>query len=82
MSKEPNNAAKGKRDNQKMKLFFVMEYLPQNSDENKRFTAADIREALIVKYNISSNVRSIYDDINEINKAYYLLHTADETETM
>ena len=43
MSKEPNNAAKGKRDNQKMKPFFVMEYLLQNSDENKRITADIIR---------------------------------------
>lgn len=25
---------------------------------------------------------SIYDDINEINKAYYLLNNADETGTM
>ncbi|MBQ7816803.1 MAG: WYL domain-containing protein, partial [Oscillospiraceae bacterium] len=77
-----NNSTKGKRDNQKMKPFFVMQYLLKNSDENNRLTAADIRDALIEKYNISSNVRSIYDDINEINKAYYLLNSADETETM
>ena len=77
-----NNSPKGKRDNQKMKPFFVMQYLLKNSDENNRLTAADIRDALIEKYNISSNVRSIYDDINEINKAYYLLNSADETETM
>ncbi len=82
MSKEPNNSAKGKRDNQKMKPFFVMEYLLQNSDENNRLTADQIRDALIIKYDISSNVRSIYDDIKEINKAFYLLNNADETGTM
>ena len=82
MLKEPNNSAKGKRDNQKMKPFFVMEYLLKNSDENKRITADKIRDALLEKYDISSNVRSIYDDIKEINKAYYLLNNADETGTM
>lgn len=82
MAKEPNNSAKGKRDNQKMKPFFVMEYLLKNSDENKRITADKIRDALLEKYDISSNVRSIYDDIKEINKAYYLLNNADETGTM
>ena len=71
MAKEPNNSAKGKRDNQKMKPFFVMEYLLKNSDENKRFTAADIREALIVKYNISSNVRSIYKVVRNLIVSYY-----------
>ena len=59
-----------------------MEYLLKNSDENKRITADKIRDALLEKYDISSNVRSIYDDTNEINKSYYLLNNADETETM
>ena len=71
MSKEPNNSAKGKRDNQKMKPFFVMEYLLQNSDENKRITADKIRDALLEKYDISSNVRSIYKVVRNLIVSYY-----------
>ena len=44
LAKEPNNSAKGKRDNQKMKPFFVMQYLLKNTDENKRVTAEFIRD--------------------------------------
>lgn len=82
MSKEPNNAAKGKRDNQKMKPFFVMEYLLKNSDENTRLKAKDIVKALGEEYSISANVRSVCDDIKEINKAFYLLEHEDEINTM
>ena len=71
MPKEPNNSAKGKRDNQKMKPFFVMEYLLQNSDENKRITADKIRDALLEKYDISSNVRSIYKVVRNLIVSYY-----------
>ena len=78
MSKEPNNAAKGKRDNQKMKPFFVMEYLLKNSDENKRITADKIRDALLEKYDISSiedeETQDIYlQKLSEINLAYTTL---------
>ena len=62
---------KGKRDNQKMKPFFVMEYLLQNSDENKRITADKIRDALLEKYDISSNVRSIYKVVRNLIVSYY-----------
>ena len=62
---------KGKRDNQKMKPFFVMEYLLQNSDENKRITADKIRDALLEKYDIPSNVRSIYKVVRNLIVSYY-----------
>ena len=62
---------KGKRDNQKMKPFFVMEYLLKKSDENKRITADKIRDALLEKYDISSNVRSIYKVVRNLIVSYY-----------
>ena len=82
MAKEPNNSAKGKRDNQKMKPFFVMQYLLKNSDENTRLKAKDIVKALDDEYDISANVRSICDDIKEINKAFYLLEHEDEIDNL
>ena len=82
MAKEPNNSAKGKRDNQKMKPFFVMQYLLKNTDENKRVTAEMIKDKLASEYGISANVRSICEDIKEINKAFYLLEHEDEISTM
>lgn len=82
MAKEPNNSAKGKRDNQKMKPFFVMQYLLKNTDENEPATAAMIRDKLASEYNISANVRSICEDIKEINKAFYLLEHEDEIDNL
>ena len=78
LAKEPNNSAKGKRDNQKMKPFFVMQYLLKNTDENKRVTAEMIKDKLASDCGISANVRSICEDIKEINKAFYLLEHEDE----
>ena len=82
LAKEPNNSAKGKRDNQKMKPFFVMQYLLKNTDENEPATAAMIRDKLASEYNISANVRSICEDIKEINKAFYLLEHEDEIDNL
>ena len=82
MAKEPNNSAIGKRDNQKMKRFFVMQYLLRNTDENEPATAAMIRDKLASEYNISANVRSICEDIKEINKAFYLLEHEDEIDNL
>jgi len=82
LAKEPNNSAKGKRDNQKMKPFFVMQYLLKNTDENKRVTAEMIKDKLASEYGISANVRSICEDIKEINKAFYLLEHEDEIDNL
>ena len=82
MAQVPNNSAKGKRDNQKMKPFFVMQYLLKNSDENTRLKAKDIVKALDDEYDISANVRSICDDIKEINKAFYLLEHEDDIDNL
>ena len=59
-----------------------MQYLLKNSDENTRLKAKDIVKALDDEYGISANVRSICEDIKEINKSFYLLAHEDEIKTL
>jgi hypothetical protein len=67
-----NKAGKGKRDNQKMKPYLVMEYLIKNTDESHYKSAADII-AYLNDCGIEAERRSIYKDIEEINKAVYIV---------
>ena len=56
----------GKKHNQRMKHYFVLQYLLKNTDENHFETATDIVEHL-KEFGIESERRSIYKDIQEIN---------------
>ena len=68
----------GKQVNQKVKPYVVLQYLLKNSDENNVVTAYDII-AFLEKCGISAERRSIYRDIEEINKVSLMLETKDCT---
>ena len=59
----------GRKYDQKMKPFLVYQYLMRETDENNFATANDIAEYLNLNFGISAERRSIYSDIQEINKA-------------
>ena len=54
---------------QKIKNYLVLQYLIQNTDENHPMDATKIAVNLSGKYGIAAERRSIYKDINDINKA-------------
>lgn len=62
----------GKQVNQKVKPYVVLQYLLKNSDENNVVTAYDIVDYL-QDHGISAERRSIYRDIEEINKVSLML---------
>ena len=59
----------GRKYDQKMKPFLVYQYLMHETDEEHFVSAQDIVEYLQENFEISAERRSIYRDINEINKA-------------
>ena len=59
----------GRKYDQKMKPFLVYQYLMRDTDENHFATAEMIAEYLQENFGISAERRSIYRDIQEINKA-------------
>ena len=59
----------GRKYDQKMKPFLVYQYLMRETDEEHFVSAQDIVEYLQENFEISAERRSIYRDINEINKA-------------
>ena len=63
--KEP---AHGKKPNQKLKPYLVLQYLLHNSDENHAIPASRIC-GYLQEAGIDAERRSIYKDIEEINKA-------------
>lgn len=63
----------GRQHNQKLKAFLIYKYLLENSDANHCFSAGDIADFLINDMGISAERRSIYKDIDEINKALLAL---------
>ena len=79
MSREPKaNPQHGRKANQKMKPYLVMEYLMRNTDENHAAPADAIVEYLRDDLGIDAERRSIYRDIEEINKALWLLENEDD----
>ena len=70
---EINNANKGKREHQKIKPYIVLEYLMKYSDEGHAISAKDIADYLNGDCGIDAERRSIYRDIDEINKVLYML---------
>lgn len=82
MSREPKAIPEhGRKANQKMKPYLVMEYLMRQTDENHAESADNI-VAYLQELGIDAERRSIYRDIDEINKALWLLENADDDATM
>lgn len=75
MAEEKKLKGKGRKDNQRMKAYLVYEYLMRNTDANHVATGKEIAEYL-QECGIAAERRSIYKDIDEINKAI-LLTTRD-----
>ena len=61
-------AEHGKKPNQKVKPYVVLQYLLKNTDEDHLQTAPDIVAFLEEDCGIDAERRSIYKDIEEINK--------------
>ena len=73
----------GKKPNQRLKPYLVLQYLMRETDENHLRTAADIVSYLMDDCGIYAERRSIYADIEEINKALLIVEqgmTAKEAE--
>ena len=62
----------GKKPNQKLKPYLVMQYLLKNSDENHAVSAPQI-VGYLQEAGIDAERRSIYRDIDEINKAMLMV---------
>ncbi len=79
-----NEKRHGRQYNQKMKPYFVFQYLMKNTDENHAKSTNEIRDYL-KGYDIYAERRSIYRDIDEINKALLIIEedvSYDEAEEM
>lgn len=63
---------RGKKPNQKLKPYLVLQILMKNTDEDHVMSSAEIVDALD-EMGIDAERRSIYTDIAEINKALYML---------
>lgn len=77
-------AQHGKKPNQKVKPYVVLQYLLRSTDENHVATAMDI-VAYLEECAISAERRSIYRDIEEINRVALMLDedcTIDEAAEM
>lgn len=77
-------AQHGKKPNQKVKPYVVLQYLLRRTDENHVATAMDI-VAYLEECVISAERRSIYRDIEEINRVALMLDegcTIDEATEM
>ena len=72
----------GKKANQKLKPYLVMQYLMRCSDENHAAKSKEI-VGYLMECGIYAERRSIYSDIEEINKALLVIEedmTVDEAE--
>ena len=69
-------SAHGKKPNQKLKAYLVYEYLKKNSDEENTVSATDIISYLQER-GIDAERRSVYRDIEDINKLFYLLENEE-----
>ena len=63
----------GKKDNQKLKTYLILQYFLKNSDERHPLKMQDILLFLQEDCGIDAERRSIYRDIDEINKILYML---------
>ena len=82
---EKEKAHHGKQVNQKLKPYLVLQYLLRETDENHIQKATEIVAYLEQDRGITAERRSIYRDIEEINKAQLALEegcTIQEAEEM
>ena len=75
MAEEKKQPSRGRKNDQKMKPYLVYHYLMRRSDANHVVTASEI-VGYLQECGIDAERRSIYKDIEEINKAI-LLTTSD-----
>lgn len=78
-------AQHGKKPNQKVKPYVVLQYLVKNTDDDHIATAYDIIAFLEDECGIDAERRSIYKDIEEINKVALMFQegcTIDEAADM
>lgn len=80
MANKPTNdefkifdGGRGKKANQKLKPYLVLQYLMKYSDENHVISAPDIVGYLQETCGIDAERRSVYKDIEEINKAMLIV---------
>lgn len=52
-----------KSDNQKLKIFYILDYLERNSQESKPVTANEITRMLDMQYNISCDRKTVCSDV-------------------
>ncbi len=52
-----------KSDNQKLKIFYILDYLEQNSHRDHTVGVAELQHMLMQKHNISCERKTIYSDI-------------------
>ena len=74
-------SGQGRQQNQKMKSFLIYKYLLENSDENHCLPARDIVDFLKNDMGIQAERRSIYKDIEEINKALFAFKKEETIES-
>lgn len=68
-----NKDGRGRKPNQRMQHFLVLQYLLEHSDANHYVKAKELLEYLKVSCDIIVKERSLYKDIKEINIAYVML---------
>ncbi len=66
----------GKKPNQKLKAYLVYEYLQRNTDD-ENFASATAIISYLQERGIEAERRSIYRDIKDINKLFYLLENEE-----
>ena len=52
-----------KSDNQKLKIFYILDYLQRNSHQNHPVRAAELIEMLKDRHDISCDRKTVYSDI-------------------
>lgn len=78
-------AGSGRKSNQRLKAYLVLQYLLKNSDDEHPAKIDDITDYLQTDCGIDAERRSIYKDIHEINIVSIMLQegcTFDEAEQM
>lgn len=68
-----NRSTKGKKENQKLKTYILLQYFLKNTDERHPAQMQDILQYLNEDCGIAAERRSIYRDIADINKVLYML---------
>ena len=82
-TKKERTSPHGRKNNQKLKPYLIYKYVMENLDENKACKVSEIQGYLKEWLGIDAERRSIYSDIDEINKLLYSIEeeiTIEELE--